>query len=687
MKKSYFKYLKLIFKIQKRKNEMKKTLTLSLLAVSALYSADITLDPINVEATVVTDVAQKAQTSADLAQALSDNVPAIDMIRRSGIANDILIRGQKRDNITVEVDGTKVYGACVNRMDPPVSHVVANQINTVEVIEGPYDVTTFGTLSGGVKITTKKPTKKLQGSINLGFGSWNYRKFGATVSGGNDFIRMLATVSSESADQYHDGNGDNFAQQLDKFIQENPGVAGTAYKSEYKNLPAYKKKSAMAKAFIKTAKDQELRLSVTANRSDDVLYPNSKMDADYDDSNIYSVIYNIDNITKNYKNINFEYYYSNVDHPMSTYYRNSSGAGSINSVTNHLRTSMRGAKLKNSLNAAGYKILVGLDASRRTWDGKYYKTLTDLPLGGYSKSIRNAITDNAAIFAKVVKDYGPLNVTVGARYDDSSVTDDAYANNDYNSFGANIMTTYNINKKSKIFLGVGQAYRVPDARELYFISSTGNHVGTPTLNQTKNQEVDLGYETNNEMFKLKIKGFYSKLSDYIYIEKNVAVNAFSNIDAYIYGGEASASLYLSDTVTLDMGASYKRGKKDEPLAGQTGTNLANMAPLRGNIALNYEYANDSTATLEVRASDRWTDIDEENGEQVIAGWAILNAKVKHAVNKKFDLTIGMNNILNKTYAVNNTYADLTLITEGGTSDIMLMNEPGRYFYTNLDFKF
>jgi hypothetical protein len=27
-----------------------------------------------------------------LAQALSDNVPAIDMIRRSGIANDILIR-------------------------------------------------------------------------------------------------------------------------------------------------------------------------------------------------------------------------------------------------------------------------------------------------------------------------------------------------------------------------------------------------------------------------------------------------------------------------------------------------------------------------------------------------------------------------------------------------------------------
>jgi len=667
---------------------MKKTITFSLLAVSALYSSDVVLSPIDVEATTVTEVAQKAQTSADLAQVLSDNVPAIDMIRRSAIANDILIRGQKRDNITVEVDGTKVYGACVNRMDPPISHVVANQIDKVEVIEGPYDVTTFGTLSGGVKISTKKPTKDFKASVNLGFGAWNYKKFGATVSGGNDFIRMIATASTESADQYEDGDGNNFAQQLDNFIKENPGVAGTAYKPEYKDLSAYKKTSAMAKAFIRTFKDQELRLSITANRSDNVLYPNSKMDADYDDSNIYSLEYNIDNVTDVYKNINFEYYYSNVDHPMSTYYRVSSGTGSAASVTNHLTTSMRGAKLKNTITVEGYNFLLGLDGSRRKWDGNYYKTLTGAPLpAGDSKSLNNAVTDNTAIFAKLTKNYSALNISLGARYDSTSITNDRYMSNDYSALSANIMTTYNFNKENKIFLGVGQAYRVPDARELYFVSSMGNLVGTPNLDQTKNQEVDFGYETNNDLFKLKIKGFYSKLSDYIYIQKNIAVNAFRNIDASIYGGEVSASVFVTDDITIDMGASYKRGEKDAPLAGQTNTNLADMAPLRGNVACNYEYANNSIATLEVRASDRWTDIDDENGEQVIAGWAIVNAKVKHAVNRKFDFTVGVNNILNTTYAVNNTYADLTLITQGGTSDIMLMNEPGRYFYTNLDFKF
>jgi iron complex outermembrane receptor protein len=111
-----------------------------------------------------------------------------------------------------------------------------------------------------------------------------------------------------------------------------------------------------------------------------------------------------------------------------------------------------------------------------------------------------------------------------------------------------------------------------------------------------------------------------------------------------------------------------------------------MAPLRGNIALNYEYMNDSIATAEVQASDKWNTIDSDNGEQELDAWTILNLKVKHAVNKNFYFTLGVNNLLDETYAMNNTYADLILITAGG-SDVMLMNEPGRYVYTNLTFKF
>jgi len=659
---------------------MNRIIPLSLIAVASLYAAEVQLSPISVESTVITEVAQNAKISADLAQALSTKVPSIDMNRRSGIANDIYIRGQKRDNISVEVDGTKVCGACPNRMDPPVSHILASQIEDVEVIEGPYDVETFGTMSGGVKITTKKPTKDLHGEVNFGFGSWGYTKVGATVSGGNDVVRVLVSGSSEASGQYVDGNGDTMSEQVSNYA-----ASGTAYQPAYEDMQAYKKKSLMAKAFVSVTEDQELRLSVTKNRSDDVLYPSSKMDAIYDYSNIYSVEYDIQNISDIYKNINLQYYYSDVDHPMSTEYR-VSGTNPTLIMVSQLKTTMQGVKLKNSFDLDGFKLLAGVDASKRTWDGQYYKggvIHTPSPV-----SINNAVTNNMAAFLKLEKSYGALGFSMGARYDDTTIKNDQVSqqDNDYAAFNANLITTYNFNKENKVFLGIGQASRVPDARELYFISSANKEVGTPTLDQTTNQEIDLGYELNSDLMKFKIKGFYSKLKDYIYYHKGITVNAFENIDATVYGAELSASVYATDEITFDMGASYKVGQKEEALAGQTDKDLADMAPLRGNLAVNYEYMNNSIATLETQVSDKWSAYDADNGEQELGAWGIVNAKIKHAMSKNFDWTIGVNNMFDEAYAQSNTYVDLTLITTA-TTDVMLLNEPGRYVYTNLDFRF
>ncbi len=661
---------------------MKKIIPLSLILTASAFATDIELTPIIVESTVITEVSKNAQVSADLAQALSSSIPSIDMNRRSGIANDIYIRGQKRDNISVDVDGTKIYGACPNRMDPPVSHILTNQIDKIEVIEGPYDVENFGTLSGGIKIKTKQPTKELHGEVNFGLGSFNYKKIGATLSGGNDFIRLLISASSESSEQYKDGDGNTIAQQIDNY-----GVVNNKLKSEYHDMDAYEKKSIMSKAFITLSDDQELRLSYTANRSDDILYGNSKMDALYDDSNIYSIEYNIKNLTSEYKNLNLQYYASDVVHPMSTKYRVSSYMAAMDN-TSDLTTDMQGLKLKNDFILGEYKLLVGFDLSERKWDGDYYRTDTGLPIvSGVLKSIDNAVTKNRAIFTKTEKNFGQLNVVIGARYDNTDISHNTLTHKSYSALSANILTSYDLDKNSKIFAGAGKASRVPDARELYFTSANNNLTGTPTLKQTTNYEVDLGYETINDTFTFKLKTFYSILKDYIYIQKSIAVNAFQNIDAKVYGAELSGSYFVSDYITLDSGVSYKVGKKDEALSGQNDKDLADMAPLRANIALNYEYANNSIATMEIQASDKWRTIDSDNGEQKISGWAILNMKAKHAFSKNIELTLGVNNLFDKTYAVNNTYIDLTLITTGGADDVMLMNEVGRYVYSNLTFKF
>ncbi|MCK9491301.1 MAG: TonB-dependent receptor [Sulfurimonas sp.] len=651
---------------------MKKIIPLSLIAIASLVANEVQLAPISVESTVITEVSQNAQVSADLAEALSNSVPSIDMSRRSGIANDVFIRGQKRDNISVDVDGTKVFGACPNRMDPPVSHIITSQIDSVEVIEGPYDVENFGTLSGGLKIKTKKPTKDFKGQVDLGVGSWNYKKIGATFSGGNDIVRVLVSGSSETSDQYRDGNGDTIAGQ----VKKNAPVPNQ-FQTKYEDIPAYKKRSIMAKAFVNVTEDQELQLSATRNQSDDVLYGNSKMDAAYDDSNIYSVAYDIKNISDIYKDVNLQYYYSNVDHPMDTKYRNS---GTMMYMTNHLKTTMKGLKLKNNFDINSFKLLVGLDGSKRTWEGEKYGTNAMTTIEGpHSISLTHTETKNSAIFAKLNKEYGSFGFSLGARYDSTDIdpSDIALKSNDYSAFSANLMTTYNLNKENKIFLGVGQASRVPDARELYMPGS-----GNANLDQTTNTEVDLGYEIDNSSFKFKIKGFYSMLDDYIYLKKGAT---FQNIDATVYGGELSASYYATDDITIDAGVSYKKGEKDKAIIGQTDKDLADMAPLRGTLALNYEYMSNSIAKIEVQASDKWSDYDKDNGEQRLSAWTVLNLKVKHAVSKNFDFTLGINNLFDKAYAKSNTYTDLTLLTAG--VDTMLLNEPGRYVYTNLSFKF
>lgn len=656
----------------------KKIVPLSLAVVSILSANEVELPQINVESTIITEVSQNAQLSADLAQALSSSVPSIDMNRRSGIANDIYIRGQKRDNISVDVDGTKIFGACPNRMDPPTSHIVTSQIEDIEVVEGPYDVENFGTLSGGLKITTKEPTKDLNGEVTFGVGSWNYRKVGATVSGGNDFIRVLISGSSESSDQYEDGDGHTLSEQTSL-----KATTPFKYQSQYEDMQAYEKKSLMAKAYITVTDDQELRLSMTNNRSDDVLYPNSKMDAAYDYSNIYSIAYDIKNISDIYKNLNLKYYYSDVDHPMDTRYRNTADTNGWYR-TNHLKTTMQGLKLKNSFDVYGYNLLFGLDGSKRTWEGQYYNTTVAtgavIP-SSISTSLTHTETENMAVFAKVEKTFGDFDVEFGARFDDTEITPDdtAKRSRDYNALSANILTTYNLNETNKIFLGVGQASRVPDPRELYLESPSGND----DLDQTTNTEVDLGYELNNNMMNFKIKAFYSELEDYIYY--NNTTSTFNNIDATLYGAELSTSIYATDALTVDMKASYKVGEKDDVAAGAD-KDLADVAPLRGDIALNYEYMTNSIATLQVQASEKWDDYDADSGEQEIDSWAIVNLKVKHAVNKNFDFTLGVNNLFDETYALSNTYADLILLTDSAT-ETMLLNEPGRYVYTNLTFKF
>lgn len=663
---------------------------------SALIAEEIGV--IEVESTKLSDVSGEEVKSADLAEALTKKVPSVSIVRRSGIANDIILRGQKKDNINILVDNTKVYGACPNRMDPPTSHILTNTIESIDIIEGPYDVENFGTLSGAVKITTIKPTEGLNGEVSLNVGSFDYLKAAATVSGGNDTIRFLLSMSNETSSQYEDGDGNTFADQIDNLNPTTNPMMDPRYKDEYRDIDAYEKSAILGKVFIGLTENQELRLSYTANRSDDVLYPSSSMDALYDDSNIFNIEYSVKELGRYSKSLDVQYYSSDVEHPMSTFYRKSSGADSVNERISYLTTDMQGVKIKDSFDlSSSSELSVGVDASLRNWDGTYEGKGTSAGITG-RKSIDDVDTENNALFAEIEKKYSTVSIKAGMRYDDTSITpagSKSQQSNDYSSLSANVFTNFHADANTRYFAGVGSASRVPDARELYFFNPMNIEIGTPTLDKTTNTQIDVGIEKTYNSFNIKTKLFHSWLSDYIYFNADKGTstppalpsgNAFENIDATIYGLEISGAYFASDEVYIDFGLAYQRGQKDEALVGQTDTDLAEVPPMKANIALNYDYSSRNTASIALVAADAWDNFDSDNGEQALSGYGVINVKIKHDVTRNFELTAGVDNIADKTYAVTNTYKDLTLLSDGA-GDVMLMNEPGRYLYVNGTYRF
>lgn len=653
---------------------MKKIISLSFIATTMIFAQEsTTLEKISIteksNIKVVKDVSSEQIKSADLAEALSKNIPSISIVRRSGIANDIILRGQKKDNINILLDDAKIYGACPNRMDPATSHVLSNNVQSVKVIEGPYDVENFGTLSGVVKVQTKEPTKDFQGDVNLNVGSFGYKKVSSTVSGGNDRFKLLVSASTEEGDPYKDGNGDDFLAQ-----QINNGVLPA---SRYVNseLKAYEKKTVLTKGVFNIDDSSEIKASYTANRSDNVLYPNTPMDAKYDDSDIYTLGYTKRDLASFSKELNLDYYYSKVDHPMDTALRN---GGQMMYMTNFMKSSIWGGKIKNSLEVADSLVTVGLDTSVRNWKGEKYRTTVNTGvIDQRVSSLDSTDTTNKALFTKVEKTFGNLELEVGTRFDNTEIDNINSAKTDkkYNALNGNIFGIYNADTKTKYFAGVGKSARVPDARELYMGVNSD-------LEDTKNYEIDLGFDKTIGMFNVRPKLFYSVLKDYIYNTSTGTTTRFDNIDAKIYGLDVSGFYYMTESFYVDYGMAYQRGQKDGDFADK---DLGEIPPLKSNLAFNYETNNDVKYTAELVAVAGWKNYDSSAKEQELGGYTVTNLKYQNKINKSFDLTLGIDNFFDKTYNSTNTYQDITYVEAGG--DRVLLNDMGRYMYANLKYSF
>ncbi|MFA6144411.1 MAG: TonB-dependent receptor [Sulfurimonas sp.] len=695
---------------------MKNAVLLSLAATLALASEPVTIQKITVEASapkadaqsVSADEMVKFSRQSDLGEMLSNTLPEVTMVRNSGVGNDIILRGFRKDNLNITIDDAKVCGACPNRMDPPSMHVSSNQIKSVEVQEGPFDVTKFGSLGGKINVVTKDPQKGVHGEVSATLGSFDYRKLSTTLEGGNDTVQAQVGFSRETSGQYKDGNGRTLTEQTDFLIGNLPAnfssltptqqtnlmkLQGQKFATANKNMSAYDRNNYWTKIVSKIGDNQKLTLSYFGDRADNVLYPRYPMDAQVDDTDMFKAKYQFFNLSSFSDELKIEGYHSKVKHVMGTDFR-ASAATMV--MVAPVDATIQGALVENTMTISGAKVAVGVDTSLRNWDG------TKGPKANPAQNIMlpDVDTKNIALYAKGLKTIGKYEISSGVRYDDTTINPnqglaaiDPLALNktfltnmkdrSYNDVSANLLAKYNYTAHTNVFIGAGQSIRVPDAKELYWVAS-----GNTNLNETKNREIDLGAEHTAGNLHVKGTIFYSDLKDFIYAyQTSATTSSWANIDATIVGLDIHGDYLLGNEWRVESGAAYQKGSKKDPSqlgTTQTNNNLAEIPPLKGRAALVFD---DSSyyAMAEWIAATHQT-IDSDNGEKEIAGYALLNLKYGAELGKGFSLSTGINNFFNRTYALNNSYIGNQLIASSGTAPLVL-NEPGRNFYTTLSYKF
>ena len=687
---------------------MKKISLLSLAAIAALASEPVTIQKITVEAhapkadskSVNSDEMVKFSRQSDLGEMLSNTLTEITLVRNSGVGNDIILRGFRKDNINVTIDDAKVCGACPNRMDPPAMHVSSSQIASVEVQEGPFDVTQFGSLGGKINVVTKDPEKGVHGEVSATLGSYDYRKLSTTVEGGNDAVQAVVGFSRETSGQYKDGNGRTLTEQTNHLLPATPVTHSQEYKAANMDINAYDRNNYWAKIVGNIGDNQKLTLNYFGDRADDILFPRYPMDALVDDTDMFKAKYQFFNLGAFSEELKVETYHSKVTHLMGTDFR--VGTAPMYMVMHApAEATIKGAKIENTLNLSEIKTTFGLDASKRNW------TATKGPNTNSSRNymLPDVDTKNVGLYATASKTIANIDISGGLRYDDTTISPNtslrdnatnsaiyysSLKDKEYNDISANLMLKYNISNITNLFIGVGQSIRVPDAKELYVVNTnaTGTLItnsatsgGNQNLNETKNREIDLGAETSTGNLHLKATAFYSDLKDYIYAYDST----WANIDAKIYGGDISADYLLNNEWRIETGVAIQQGEKKNPSQiGDTDKDLAEIPPLKGRVALVMDDSINYVMAEWIGANSQ--NIDADNGEKEINGYGILNLKYGHDFNNGFSLMTGINNFFDKTYALNNSYIGNQLIGFNGT-DPLVLNEPGRNFYATVSYKF
>lgn len=635
----------------------------------------------------------------DIGEALQ-SVPGLDIVRKGAIANDIVLRGFQRDNLNVFLDGVRLHGGCPSRMDPPSFHFDFAEVESVEVVKGPYDLENPGSLAGMINAVSKRPKKGPGANANLSYGSFNYLDASLTASYGGENLDGLLGYARKSSDVPEAGNG----QRLTEIY---PATSPNRYRPEAIDSEAYETDTVWTKGGYATGSSRT-ELSYAFQNAEHVLYPYLLMDADYDRTHRFDLTSTLKDVAPGIGKLRLQAWYNQVDHVMDDTLRASSLPSMMVTRDYMMRTDAKtrtfGAKARATRPLGSGELTGGLDYYRRNWDATnvsaMWQAYAEQPM------IPDVDIDNVGAFIEYSR---PLSDRVtlkgGARLDYTRAEADKLtaarltslyqpyypgvsldSDADFTEPSANLQLTWQASDQLELFAGLASASRPPDQQELFIglqRMAGKNWLGNPNLDATRNNQLDLGVKWSGAMVFASASVFYSSLSDYIYVGEVadpdgagplIRARTYRNIDATMLGGELSSQLALPYDLFLKGTLAYVRGENDD-----TDQPLAEIPPLSGTASVRYDNGLWFAETTE-RFADRQNRVDVSLEETPTAGWAVTDLKTGVTWDQ-WALVGGVNNLFDSYY-----FTHLSYQRDPFASGVKVP-ETGRFLYVNLAYRY
>jgi len=636
----------------------------------------------------MTDVRESG--ARDVGELLSHSA-GVWMVRKGGIANDVVLRALQSRDLNVLIDGARLQAACPSRMDPPAFHVDFSEVERVDIGKGPFDVRHQGSLGGVVNVVTRRPDQGWHTTLSIGTGSYGFANPSATASYGGSEASVLGGFSYRRSAPYRDGHGQ-------------PMTAVANYRADAVGSDAFHATTGWGRAAWRPAAGHQIEASYTQQRTDHLLYPYLMMDAIWDNADRASLEYRAPAPGWRVTGLEAQAYWSGVDHWMTDAYRVSSASAPRDySMGTDATTFTAGGHVEATIGTA----TLGVEVSRRNWNADTLMA----GMGAYAPqhSIPDVNIDSAGAYGEYTRVVGSRAVLdLGGRLDRVSTTADPTRANLalYTAYHGTSETsrsdvlpsgraklTVQVSPGLELAAGVGHTARVAEANERFFALRRmgADWVGNPSLDPARNTGVDVSLSLRRSRMTLTGNGYLYAIRDYVAVYAarrlamvpgvmNPSARSYANVDARIRGFELSGSLTVRTPLSISGDLSYVRGTMT-PRAdlGLTSTDLAETPPLRARLRARLD---DGLWFVELEgvASAAQHHVDATLGEMPTPSYGLANVS-GGARWGQLAVTVGIANLFDAYYVEHLSYQ-----RDPYRSGVRVA-EPGRNAFANLSWTF